>query len=163
MPTVERPATLRPALKWAGGKRWQVPHLQAIWKAHSSRRLVEPFCGGLAVTLGLMPARALLNDANPHLINFYRWLQKGLRVDLPMANDEALFYRHRDRFNALLSAGKGASREAAALFYFLNRTGFNGLCRFNRTGEFNVPFGRYARIGYTRDFTAYRDVLTSFL
>ena len=80
-----------------------------------------------------------------------------------MANDEALFYRHRDRFNALLSAGKGASREAAALFYFLNRTGFNGLCRFNRTGEFNVPFGRYARIGYTRDFTAYRDVLTSFL
>jgi DNA adenine methylase len=162
MPTVERPAMLRPPLKWAGGKRWQVAHLQPVWEPHGHRRLVEPFCGGLAVALGLMPERALLNDANPHLIHFYRWLQKGLRVDLPMENDEGLFYKHRDRFNALLASGKGTSREAAAIFHFLNRTGFNGLCRFNRTGEFNVPFGRYARITYTRDFTAYRDVLANW-
>jgi DNA adenine methylase len=115
------------------------------------------------VTLGLAPARALLNDANPHLIDFYRWLQKGLRVDdLPMENDERLFYAHRERFNALLTKGKAARREAAALFYYLNRTGFNGLCRFNRSGEFNVPFGRYARIGYTRDFSAYRKVFAGW-
>jgi DNA adenine methylase len=66
MPAAERPGTLRPPLKWAGGKRWQVPYLLPIWDVHSNRRLVEPFCGGLAVTLGLTPARALLNDANPH-------------------------------------------------------------------------------------------------
>jgi DNA adenine methylase len=162
MSTASRPATLRPPLKWAGGKRWQVPFLQRIWNPHSHRRLVEPFCGGLAVTLGLMPARALLNDANPHLINFYRRLQDGLRIDLPMENDETLFYRHRDRFNSLLGAGSGASREAAALFYYLNRTGFNGLCRFNRTGKFNVPFGQYSRIAYTRDFTSYRDVFAGW-
>jgi DNA adenine methylase len=149
-------------LKWAGGKRWQVPYLEPIWSTHSSRRLVEPFCGGLAVTLGLMPTRALLNDANPHLINFYRWLRKGLRLDLAMENDETLFYRHRERFNSLLTAGEGASFEAAALFYYLNRTGFNGLCRFNRAGEFNVPFGRYARIRYTRDFTAYAAVFAEW-
>ena len=101
-----------------------------------------------------MPATALLNDANPHLVNFYRWLQRGLRADLEMANDEALFYKHRDRFNGLLASGKGTTREAAALFYYLNRTGFNGLCRFNRQGEFNVPFGRYARITSTKDFTS---------
>jgi DNA adenine methylase len=124
--------------------------------------LVEPFCGGLAITLGLLPRGAVLNDANPHLINFYRWLQQGLRVDLTMENDETLFYQHRDRFNALLATGKGTSREAAALFYYLNRTGFNGLCRFNRSGEFNVPFGRYARIGYVRDFRAYRDVFAEW-
>src|SRR5438876_115024 len=162
MPTTASPATLRPPLKWAGGKRWQVPHLRLPWESHAGRRLVEPFCGGLAVTLGLSPRRALLNDANPHLINFYRWLQKGLRVDLQMENDEALFYRHRERFNSLLASGKGGSREAAALFYYLNRTGFNGLCRFNRTGEFNVPFGRYARIDYTRDFMPYRDVFVDW-
>jgi DNA adenine methylase len=162
MPTVERPAMLRPPLKWAGGKRWQVPHLRPLWGPYSRRRLVEPFCGGLAVTLGLLPARAFLNDLNPHLINFYRWLQKGLHVGFPMENDEAVYYRNRDRFNGLLASGKGRSREAAALFYYLNRTGFNGLCRFNRTGEFNVPFGRYARIGYTRDFMPYRDVLAGW-
>src|SRR5947208_16247196 len=125
MPTVERPATLRPALKWAGGKRWQVPHLQPIWEPHSHRRLVEPFCGGLAVALGLRPERALLNDANPHLINFYEWLKRGLKISIEMANDQKLFYEHRERFNQLLRARRDQTREAASLFYYLNRTGYN--------------------------------------
>lgn len=162
MPTLEKPKTLKPPLKWAGGKRWQVPHLQPLWEPHSRRRLVEPFCGGLAVALGLLPARALLNDANPHLINFYRWLQRGLHTDVPMKNDERLFYRYRERFNALLKNERADGKEAAVLFYYLNRTGFNGLCRFNRQGEFNVPFGKYARIGYARDFSAYRDVFAGW-
>jgi DNA adenine methylase len=154
-----RATKLGPPLKWAGGKRWQVPYLLRIWTAHSGRRLVEPFCGGLAVAIGLQPSRALLNDANVHLINFYQWIQRGLRIDLTMRNDESLFYEHRERFNRLLSSGEAEGAEAAAIFYFLNRTGFNGLCRFNRTGEFNVPFGRYGRIAYRRDFTPYRDLL----
>ncbi len=162
MPAAAPTGTLTPPLKWAGGKRWQVPHLRPLWNAHADRRLVEPFCGGLAVTLGLLPPRALLNDANPHLINFYRWLQRGLTLEIPMANDERLFYRHRARFNALLASNQGDSEEAALLFYFLNRTGFNGLCRFNRSGEFNVPFGRYARIRYMRDFSAYRDAFADW-
>ena len=152
--------TIRPPLKWAGGKRWQVPHLRPLWRPHANRRLVEPFCGGLAVALGLKPTKALLNDANPHLVNFYTWLQRGLEIRIPMENDERLFYRHRDRFNALLAADDGQSEEAAALFYYLNRTGFNGLCRFNRRGLFNVPFGRYTRIRYTRDFLPYRAALS---
>ena len=162
MISTERPTTLRPPLKWAGGKRWQVPYLRPLWLTHQQRRLVEPFCGGLAVTLGLLPDRALLNDANPHLINFYRWLQRGLSIRMEMENDETLFYRHRDRFNTLLTGRSSATREAASLFYFLNRTGFNGLCRFNRSGEFNVPFGRYAKISYTTDFSAYRDVFADW-
>lgn len=156
------PETLPPPLKWAGGKRWQVPHLAPIWAAHAHRRLVEPFCGGLAVALGLRPRRALLNDLNPHLINFYRWLKRGLVIDMAMANDRASFYRHRHRFNELIGAGRARAREAASLFYYLNRTGYNGLCRFNRDGAFNVPFGRYARIHYRRDFLAYRPVLSQW-
>jgi DNA adenine methylase len=148
----------KPPLKWAGGKRWQVPHLRRLWQPHGHRRLVEPFCGGLAVTLGLLPQRSLLNDINPHLINFYSWLKRGLTVTLAMANDERQYYTYRERFNRLLANGKATSREAAELFYYLNRTGYNGLCRFNRKGEFNVPFGRYTRITYTNDFNAYRDV-----
>jgi DNA adenine methylase len=147
---------LRPPLKWAGGKRWQVPHLLPLWSRHADRRLVEPFCGGLAVALGLQPKRALLSDANPHLINLYQWLKRGFVVDLEMRNDKALFYRHRKAFNGALQANRAQSREAAALFYYLNRTGYNGLCRFNADGEFNVPFGSYQRIAYVRDFSIYR-------
>jgi DNA adenine methylase len=133
-----------------------------MWMGHTHRRLVEPFCGGLAVTLGLMPSRAVLNDANPHLVNFYRWLQKGLRIDWPMENDEAAFYRCRDRFNAILASGKANTKEAAGLFYYLNRTGYNGLCRFNSRGGFNVPFGRYRTIRYASDFTPYRALMSAW-
>jgi DNA adenine methylase len=151
------PTTLRPPLKWAGGKRWLVPHLHDYWPQFSDRRLVEPFCGGLAVALGLRPKSALLNDVNAHLIHFYRWLQRGFEATVVMENDEELFYNHRKQFNALLHKGEAANAEASALFYYLNRTGFNGLCRFNSSGNFNVPFGQYNRINYTRDFSAYKD------
>jgi DNA adenine methylase len=157
VPAIAPEPTLRPPLKWAGGKRWLVPHLRPTWKNFSDRRLVEPFCGGLAVTLGLMPKRALLNDRNPHLIHFYSWLKRGLQIEIPMENDEKMFYAHRKRLNQLLRDDEAESAEAAALFYYLNRTGYNGLCRFNRSGEFNVPFGDYKRINYTRDFSHYKE------
>src|SRR5262245_30957878 len=153
---------LRPPLKWAGGKRWQVPYLSSFWERHSNRRLVEPFCGGLAVALGLRPERALLNDANRHLIAFYRWLKKGLRISIRMDNNETSYYRHRERFNAIAGNGHADSAEAAGLFYFLNRTGYNGLCRFNRSGEFNVPFGRYKQINYESNFDGYREVFADW-
>jgi len=145
----------KPPLKWAGGKRWLVSHLKPVWEANAQRRYVEPFCGGLALVLGLQPQQALLNDINPHLINFYRHLQNGLRVRVPMRNDETLFYRHRERFNRLIRDGKGDTREGAQLFYYLNRTCFNGLCRFNKGGDFNVPFGTYKAINYATDFSQY--------
>jgi DNA adenine methylase len=133
-----------------------VPHVAPLWARFRGRRLVEPFCGGMAVAFGLMPARAFLSDINPHVVNFYRWLKRGLKVEIAMRNDAALFYRQRERFNRLVAAGAGDTAETAALFYYLNRTGYNGLCRFNRSGEFNVPFGRYRRINYVTDFSAYR-------
>lgn len=158
--TGECPPVLRPPLKWAGGKRWLAPRLEPLWRSRPGRRLVEPFCGGLAVALRLDPPRALLNDVNPHPVNFYRHLQKGLCIRVPMRNERDLYYRHRSEFNRLAATRRGLfSRKAAELFYYLNRTAYNGLCRFNRKGEFNVPFGRHERINYVRDFGAYRSVL----
>jgi DNA adenine methylase len=154
----ERPVAepVRPPLKWAGGKRWQVQHVLPYWRGAGDRRLVEPFAGGLAVTLGLMPKRALLNDVNPHLVNFYRWLKSGFTVDRKFDHSEAAYYKARNRFNALLKAGKADTAEAAALFYYLNRTGYNGLCRFNRSGSFNVPFGQHKSLTYKYDFAEYK-------
>lgn len=153
---------LKPPLKWAGGKRWLIPTLLPIWESHKDRRLVEPFCGGLAVALGLLPKKALLNDINPHSINFYSWIQSGLRTNAKMENDEDVYYMNRERFNHLIRNGKADSREAATLFYYLNRTGFNGLCRFNKQGEFNVPFGKYKNLHYTKNFLAYQRRLSKW-
>jgi site-specific DNA-adenine methylase len=116
MPLAEAPPVLGPPLKWAGGKRWQLPHLRPLWEPHSRRRIIEPFAGGLAVTLGLVPERALLNDANPHLIHFYGWLKRGLKTNLPMENDERLFYQHRARFNELVAGAKGRQRRSGRTF-----------------------------------------------
>ncbi|HJZ75844.1 MAG TPA: Dam family site-specific DNA-(adenine-N6)-methyltransferase [Vicinamibacterales bacterium] len=154
--------TAAPPLKWAGGKRWQLRYLQPLWRPHAHRRLVEPFCGGLSVALGLMPQRALLNDINPHLINFYEWLKRGLRLDIRLEHDAEVYYAHRARFNQLLEGDGARTREAAALFYYLNRTGYNGLCRFNSRGVFNVPFGKYKRITYASDFLPYRRVVAGW-
>ncbi|HET6385120.1 MAG TPA: Dam family site-specific DNA-(adenine-N6)-methyltransferase, partial [Armatimonadota bacterium] len=165
---------LTPPLKWAGGKRWLVPVLRDLYLTaaafpldhregapgeHRHRRLVEPFVGGLAVSLGLLPEHALLADTNPHPVNFYRWLQRGLVIDIPMENSESCFYESRRRFNEIVAAGSSDSKEAACLFYYLNRTCYNGLCRFNRSGGFNVPFGDYKTINYRRDFSDYALVL----
>jgi DNA adenine methylase len=114
------------------------------------------------MALGLRPERAVLNDANPHLINFYRWVQRGLAVRIPLENSEPTYYRHRAHFNALVAMGEAGSEEAAGLFYYLNRTGYNGLCRFNRDGRFNVPFGRHAAIRYQRHFAQYQPVFRNW-
>jgi DNA adenine methylase len=154
-PPLARRGALTPPLKWAGGKRWQVPFLREYWTTHAGCRLVEPFCGGLAVAIALKPRRAVLNDINPHVINFYSWLKRGLTIEEPMANSSRVYYEGRRRFNRLLESGQQNSVEAASLFYYLNRTGYNGLCRFNRSGTFNVPFGKYTTIKYRRDFSDY--------
>src|SRR5262249_23283593 len=93
---------LKPPLKWAGGKRWLLPHIEPLWQKHRYRRYVEPFCGGLAICLGLRPKYALLNDINTHLVNFYRQLQRGLGIAIKVENDEDLFYEYRAQFNSLI-------------------------------------------------------------
>ena len=151
-----------PPLKWAGGKRWQEPYLRCYY-ANSTRRFVEPFAGGLGIAMRLEPRRVWANDINSHLITFYRWLQQGFTITLPMINDEATYYAYRGHFNALIDQGDDDTVEAASLFYYLNRTGFNGLCRFNKAGVFNVPFGSYANIPYEREFSAYRSTMAEWM
>jgi DNA adenine methylase len=153
---------LKPPLKWAGGKRWQLSALAPLWAQVNGARLVEPFCGGLSVTLGLRPRRALLNDINPHVINFYQWLKRGLTIGFALENDQTRYYQYRNRFNQLLREERGGTSEAAGLFYYLNRTGYNGLCRFNSSGEFNVPFGKYRAISYRTHFSEYEEILSQW-
>ena len=147
---------LKPPLKWAGGKRWLAEEIRKIWYPFRNLEYVEPFCGGLSVALDLRPQKALLNDINPHLINFYTNLKQGFYIEMEMKNERSFYYEKRDQFNDSIDTGSADRRMQASLFYYLNRTCFNGLCRFNNSGHFNVPFGKYKTINYKRDFSIYR-------
>lgn len=149
---------MKPLIKWAGGKRWLLPVLTKLWQPYTHLKLIEPFTGGMAVALGLNPKTAILNDANVHLINFYKQVQNGFQITRSLHNREDFYYAMRDEFNSLIAEDKHLTGDAATLFYFLMRTGFNGLCRFNNSGRFNVPFGQHNTINYRGDFLEYQSL-----
>jgi len=136
---------LRPILKWAGAKTKLVPRIRALMPL-TTARLVEPFVGSGAVALNLDLPSNLLADANPDVVSVYealrdhpvKFVRDGRALFAASNNTAESFNRLRDEFNA--------SRDhyrRACLFIYLNRHGYNGLCRYNSRGGFNVPFGRY--------------------
>ncbi len=155
---------MKPIIKWTGGKRWLAPILQALFEPYRQDkiRLIEPFTGGMAVALGINPEYALLNDINPYLINFYKQVQKGLKINVALHNSADHYYALRERFNQLIQTKKYQNKEAANIFYYLIRTGYNGLCRFNSNGNFNVPFGQHKSIRYKNDFLEYKPLLQNW-
>jgi len=158
---------VRPALKWAGGKTWALDLLRThVGPAlDAGARLVDPFCGAATVALGLRPRRALLADVNADLINFHRWAFAGLsfagggltlggrylgRCDFDPAEPED-YYRTRAAFNYRAHLGTRGAWDAWA-FWTLNRYGFNGLCRYNAGGRFNVSRGSKRTAAEREDF-----------
>lgn len=162
---VSSASAVRPLLKWAGGKRQLLGALGRHYP-DTFARYVEPFVGSGAVffhlfgTGRLIGRSVVLADVNPDLIGCYRALRDHadeVIVALSSlerehrASGDVCYYDVRDgRFNparAELQA-RGTLDDyppsLAAMLIFLNRTGFNGLFRLNRSGAFNVPAGRYA-------------------
>ncbi len=137
---------VRPFLKWAGNKFRIIDRVKK--KLPSGERLVEPFVGSGAVFLNTEFDHYLLCDANRDLIELYTilrdegeaFIEEAQRYFDGRYNNEASYYDLREEFNAARSHEK-----RAALFIYLNRHGYNGLCRYNAKGRFNVPFGRYKR------------------
>jgi DNA adenine methylase len=142
---MNHPPLVRPFLKWPGGKFRLVPTL----KSHllENRYLVEPFAGAGALFLNTHHPEILINDINPDLINIYRQLQqmgpdfihKAKELFQAKYNRSKTYYQLRTRFNR-----SKKPLERALLFLYLNRHGYNGLCRYNLKGQYNVPFGAYA-------------------
>lgn len=138
---------VRPVLKWAGGKSRLLS--QVVPALPARRRLVEPFVGGGAVFLGTEFDEYLLADSNPHLIEMYRAVADAPHEFIDLASsyftEEYLsaerYVEVRQAFN---EATDGFVR--AAQFLYLNRHGFNGLCRYNKSGGFNVPYGKPSRL-----------------
>jgi DNA adenine methylase len=148
----------RPLLKWAGGKRQLLPALRGFYPV-TFKRYIEPFFGSGAVYFDLHAAgrldgrQAWLVDDNADLIGCYRMLMSRTdevigHLRLLAADHRArgsdCYYEVRDaRFNPMRAASGAYTPEMAAMLIYLNRTGFNGLFRLNKSGAFNVPAGRY--------------------
>lgn len=137
---------MKPFLKWAGNKYQIVERIKAVLPP--GKRLIEPFVGSGAVFLNTDYPSYLLADANADLINLYQQLQASGQEFIDYCrtffaaenNRPERYYELRHRFN-----GTRNLVEKAALFVYLNKHCYNGLCRYNTKGRFNVPFGRYTK------------------
>ena len=132
----------KPVFKWAGSKRYLLPKILPRLPEKIGT-YYEPFLGGGAVFFALAAEgrfkRAVIADANEELIDTYLALVDPFALIERLSKhvyEESYYYAVRDSRPRLLAA-------RAARMIYLNRTGFNGLYRVNRKGEFNVPFGRY--------------------
>lgn len=160
---------MRPMIKYRGGKSKEIPNI--MW--HIPRftgRYIEPFFGGGALFFHLEPCQAIINDINTKLMTFYRGVRddySNLRreldeIELLYTNNrnefdtlkvlhpdervedknEELYYLLRAMFNETIDK----SYSDALLYYYINKTAYSGMIRYNAQGKFNVPFGRYAHL-----------------
>ncbi|MFC0180734.1 Dam family site-specific DNA-(adenine-N6)-methyltransferase [Thorsellia kenyensis] len=146
----------RPFLKWAGGKYKVLDFLTPHFP--SSDVFVEPFIGAGSVFLNTHYEHYILNDINSDLINLYKIIQNEAKAYIkdaealfrPANNNPDTFYEFREKFN--LSKD---TYERAVIFLYLNKFGFNGLCRYNKKGIFNVPFGSYKKVTFNKEKILY--------
>lgn len=143
---------IAPFVKWAGGKRQLLTQIRARMPEKYDTYF-EPFVGGGAVTFGLLPQNAVINDINKALINTYRqirdepesFLRVIKRLDDTMWEDgKKYYYSLREKYNDKLMEEQ-FDVELAALFVFINKHCFNGLYRVNGKGLFNVPYNNSRR------------------
>lgn len=142
---------IRPFLKWAGSKYNCLEHI--IASLPSGQRLIEPFAGSSVIFMNTHYSSYLLAEGNADLINIFTTLQKngGVFIDYceqffrPETNRKETYYEMRTTFNQTKDI-----RQRSALFLYLNRHGYNGLCRYNSKGIYNVPFGLYTKPYFPR-------------
>ena len=156
---------MNPVLKYRGGKSKEIPQI-IQYIPQFDGRYIEPFFGGGALYFFLEPEIAIINDANTRLMNFYRELrdeyplmrkqldllqkeyeanqrkykkEKDANPEKRIPNEnENLYYKMRDLFNH-----PDGSVMEGVLYFFINKTAYSGMIRYNSNGEYNVPFGRY--------------------
>lgn len=157
---------MKPMIKYRGGKSKEIAHfIHNMPKDYS--RYIEPFFGGGALYFYLQPDKAIINDINFRLYTFY----KEMKEEYPVARsqldelqkiyeenqaayellkkqypeervenkNETLYYIMRDAFNHKIEI----EYLDAVVYFFINKTAYSGMIRYNANGEYNVPFGRY--------------------
>jgi len=135
------PLRATPFLKWVGGKSRLLPELLRHLPARM-KRYHEPFVGGGALFFAAQPKRASLSDVNAELVHTYTEVRDDVAGVLDALARHVYEREHFEMVRALEPESLSPSARAAR-FIYLNKTCFNGLWRVNKSGKFNVPFGRY--------------------
>ena len=148
---------LKPLVKWSGGKGDEIEEILK-YMPDSYDTYIEPFIGGGALFFHINPKKAVINDIHPELVKLYRAVGSGdapaiKAFMLAHPNKEDEYYKVRD----LVPIN---DVEAAARFYYLRKTCFRGMLRYNSQGKFNIPYGKYATINSEDlDNSDYQDLL----
>ena len=160
---------MNPMIKYRGGKSKEISHFISNMPENYNR-YIEPFLGGGALYFYLEPRNAIINDVNTKLYSFYKQMQEEypsarkqldeLQVvyeqnqkeyeelkkkhpeDRVENKNEALYYKIRDMFNHKIKS----EYLDAVVYFFINKTAYSGMIRYNAKGEYNVPFGRYKNL-----------------
>lgn len=134
-------------LKWVGSKRWLAPLLTPLVKEVQPKVVCEPFSGSLAFSLYHQFDKVIVNDLNPFLMNFYKQIILGLTYDTSEhCISESHYYAVRERIREMTRDNNINSAEAAQLFYFVNKQGYRGLWRTNKSNLLNTPYGHYKKL-----------------
>lgn len=139
----------KPFVKWVGGKRQLLKQFRelGLYPPEAFNPITntyhEPFVGGGAVFFDLLPKNAKLSDLNSELVITYNVIKNS--VDELIESLQKHIYNKEYYLKVRAEKVEDLSEiEVASRFIFLNHTGFNGLYRVNKSGQFNVPFGRYS-------------------
>jgi DNA adenine methylase len=140
-PAPEAPAVeARSPWRWVGGKGALLPGIMAAMPDKFGRLLV-PFVGGGALVFAMPGRVSYISDANTHLIGAYACIRDRVEDVVLALQDHK---NDRDYYDSVVESfndGYGDDVWRAAAFLYMNKVGFNGLCRYNRRGGYNVPFG----------------------
>lgn len=175
---------MKPLVKYRGGKSKEIRYIKEHIPNFNGR-YIEPFFGGGALFFHLEPQKAIINDINTKLIEFYKGVKfdfqtlkselleiektyttnrkefEQLKAEAPTErvkdNNEVLYYQIRDMFNGLTEK----TYSNALLYFFINKTSYSGMIRYNSKGEFNVPYGRYKNLNTTLVTKSHSELLAN--
>ncbi|MBQ7158530.1 MAG: DNA adenine methylase [Treponema sp.] len=175
---------MKPLIKYRGGKSKEIPHIVKHIPQFSGR-YIEPFFGGGALYFHLEPKKAVINDINTKLIGFYDGVKRNylnLRIELDSVEkiyesnrkdfdelkrlyptehvedkNESFYYAIRNMYNGL----QEKKYSDALIYFFINKTAYSGMIRYNAKGEFNVPFGRYPHLNTSLVTKEHSDLLNT--
>lgn len=157
---------MKPMIKYRGGKSKEISHFINHMPSEYNR-YIEPFLGGGALYFYLEPQKAIINDVNTKLYCFYKQIKEEFPTVIKQLDElqkiydnnqkeyeelkkknpedrvenknETLYYKLRDMFNHKVEC----EYLDAVIYFFINKTAYSGMIRYNANGEYNVPFGRY--------------------